>query len=202
MDWAGFLNSGFFFYGLVAIFFIIALLFKKKRSEKLKKILKQQALQRNGHVTGGGMFAVLQLFFPHEDLEIEILLLPGGRNTPPYTYVKCGLPLMREFRILISREYSGISKIGRIFGMQDFQINNPDFDKSFVIQASDEMIVRNLLTPEIQDRLLQIKDKNPRLEIKQNRFKFSIARIPRESHEYNPLIDTALLVISRLRELG
>lgn len=190
-----------FFPVIVFVVVLIFVYFKhKKQSAKQKEILEQQALKRNGTVKKGGFFSYPRLNIPQEMNEVSVYSVPGGKNRPPYTYVTCDLNSTRNYKIKICRECR-IFGIGTVFG-QDVKINNPAFDEAFVMQGSDEMIVQEFLTPEIQEKLLQMKEYNSTLTIKKSKFRFYIPQIPKDEQQYDQLIDIGLALIKRAQEMG
>lgn len=49
------------------------------------------------------------------------------------------------------------SAIGKKLGMQDIQIGNPEFDKTFIVKGGDEGMVRGILDMDAQQKLLKLK---------------------------------------------
>jgi len=179
---------------------IIVIYFGIKRDSRLKKNLEQQALKRNGVVKKGKFFTYSRLIFSQNGNEITVYSIPGGKNSPPHTYITCDLSSLRDYKIKICREYR-IFGIGTVFG-QDIKLNNPNFDENYVIQGSDEMIVRQFLTQDIQENILKFKENKPILEIKKNKFKFYVPYIPKDEQQYDQLIDTGLILIKRARKMS
>ena len=124
---------------LVVVFFVF-----RSRAGEIKKHLEFQALKRNGEVKSRGFIFYPSLSIPQESGEILVFSMPGGKNSPPHTYVTSDIPSARNYKIKICREYK-IFGVGTVFG-QDIKINDPIFDEAFIIQGSDEMIVRGCAT--------------------------------------------------------
>lgn len=185
---------------LVYVIIVAIFLFswRKKISEQ-GRILKQQAQKRNGSIKSNMLFS--RLVFPHQDLEVALWFTTGGKNSPPYTHVNCKLPLIREYKLDLFRQ-TAFSNIGKKFGMQDIQINNPDFDDSFIIQGSDEMAVRNILSQDIQQKLLAYKDYNPAININRRQFSVRIPQLLINNEQYDEFIDIALTVIDKVKQIG
>ena len=87
--------------------------------------------------------------------------------------------------------------IGTVFG-QDVKVNDPLFDEAFVVQGSDEAALLELLTPDIREKLLIIKDLNPQVEIKADKLQIKIAKILIEYEQYDHLIDCGLAIIKKI----
>ena len=86
--------------------------------------------------------------------------------------------------------------------MQDIQIGDPQFDESFIIKGSDEMIVRSFLSFEIRAKLLEINKENPYLEVKKNDFVLRVPKYLREDIECDLFIDIALAIVGKISDLG
>ena len=54
----------------------------------------------------------------------------------------------------IYQEAAIISDIGKCLGGQDIQVQDPQFDKTFIIKGESEDAVRRLLTPPVRDVLM------------------------------------------------
>jgi hypothetical protein len=61
-----------------------------------------------------------------------------------------------RFRVYRTSIFTGL---GKLFGMQDLEIGDPPFDDGFVVQATEESRVRELLrSPRLRDLITQQKD--------------------------------------------
>ena len=100
---------------LYAFIIFLFFYFNKITRRKMKKILEKQALKRNGKLTKGSLFNYPRLTLSHNRTEILIYSTPGGKNTPPYTYIQCELNSVRVYRIKLCREYR-LFGIGTVFG--------------------------------------------------------------------------------------
>lgn len=79
------------------------------------------------------------------------------------TFTRMRAPFVNKdgFRFAISRE-NLFSPLGRWLGMQDIEIGDPDFDRDYVIKATDQHQIRRLLADE---ELRQRFQRRPKLEI-------------------------------------
>ncbi|MCW3114498.1 MAG: hypothetical protein JWR18_2894 [Segetibacter sp.] len=78
-------------------------------------------------------------------LDIDIHPDRGEDNDKPVTSFSAELPDETDFRFKIERQ--GLKQqIGKIFGMQDVIIGQPEFDKKFLIQSNDEAKVKEILS--------------------------------------------------------
>jgi len=50
-----------------------------------------------------------------------------------------------------------LSTIGKALGMQDIQVGNREFDKTFIVKGKNEARVKQILDPEVQQKMLQLK---------------------------------------------
>ena len=173
-----------------------------KQQQLLKQILGDQARKRGGEIVKGTL-----LFWPSLKLtssrgdEIKIFVMPGGKHHPPETYVQAQLTFSHDrFRLRVCRELR-ILGIGTVFG-QDIQLGQPVFDEAFIIQGEPEHQVRHVLNYEVQQCLLDLKDWNVVLEIKNKTLKFHTPRRLKTAEEFDRLIDAGQMLIQRCYELG
>ena len=68
------------------------------------------------------------------------------RKNGKYLTHECVLPYVNPegFRFTIYRK-SIFSDLGKLLGMQDIEVGDPDFDEAFIIKGNDESKVRELL---------------------------------------------------------
>lgn len=184
--------------GLMIVIGIFGVYYALNQMKKAKALIDGQALKRNG--TLRGRLAYPELLFPHLDHHVKVRSFGGGKDSPPQTWVEVTLNQTIEETIRIYRE-SWASGLGKALGLQDIQIGNDQFDNQFIIKGSDEYFVMNLLTFDIQNKLIEIREYVPLLKIRKNRLKLQVQHIPRSEEEYDQLIETVLKVIDRLKEL-
>lgn len=153
----------------IMVFFIIVFLIIKGWFVR-PKLIKQQALKRNGQVIRFGFWP--QLIFLYKDVKISVSSFPGTKYQDPYTVVNACLPSIDVNNIEIYREKL-MSKVGKKLGMQDIELGPDQFDREYIIKAkesNDENFIFNLLTPLIQNKLLDIRADNPIVKFYKNIF--------------------------------
>lgn len=170
------------------------------RSKKQMVLFEAQALKRNGRLSAG-FYIMPQLFFSVGSYEMKVISTPGGRNSPPYTRMQLKYQTTRNHNIKVAPE-NIFSKIGKSFVGQDIQMQNPQFDESFLIKGSDDIVVRSILTSQVQQRLLDIEKLNPVIEVKKNMFQFYVPRQIKEEKELDRFIETGILIFYKLESLG
>jgi hypothetical protein len=90
-------------------------------------------------------------------ITIHIDFHPDGRenNLQPTTSFISHLPAETNFRFRIQKQNLK-HEIGKLFGMQDVIIGDPEFDKKFLIESNDVDKVKEVLSqPEIKSELLK-----------------------------------------------
>lgn len=82
----------------------------------------------------------------HEDwtITLDTYAVSTGKVTVVYTRLRAPFVNPTGFRFTIYRR-SIFSGLGKLLGMQDIEIGDPEFDHDFIIKASDESRVRELL---------------------------------------------------------
>ena len=64
-------------------------------------------------------------------------------------------PLNVALRISMERWTTKLAKLFGLFGGQDIQTGNDEFDSAFLVQGDDEATVKSLLTPAVEEALLR-----------------------------------------------
>jgi hypothetical protein len=183
---------------IIAIIFIVAIFFTYRRFAILKPIFESQALKRNGSVTGSYMR--YNLTFSYRDSFITVSEYPGSKYQSAYTRVVTNVKNPGLGHIKIYSETLA-SEIGKKLGKQDIQIGSSEFDEKFMIKGTDEHFVINLLTSNIQDKLLSLRVYGPTVTLENNELKVNVPRVLKTDEAYDLLIDTILIIIDRLIEI-
>ena len=187
--------------GLFILVFGAALAVNQSRNKKTAALFDALAMKHNGTLLKGNLLSVPRLKLDDEGTEILIFSTPGGRNSPPHTWFQARLSLTRDFKINLYREYN-FYKVGKMFGMQDVVLDNPEFDESFIVQGSDELIVRSFFSGDIQAKLLPWKERSAALRIENKQLQFSVPSRFQSEQEYDALIETGRALLRQARELG
>jgi len=117
------------------------------------------------------------------------------------------------FRFTIYRK-GFLSGLGKLLGMQDIEIGDPDFDEAFIIQGTDEFKVMNLFA-DVKLRQM-IKDQPKiRLEVKDNEgwfgpqfpenvdeLRFQVAGVIKDIEWLKALFDLFAVVLDQLCRIG
>ncbi len=78
-----------------------------------------------------------------------------NRSSTTYTAFTITMPVSDEFEFHIY-EQGFFSKIGiNLFGMQDIQVHDDEFDREFAIKAKDENRIIEFLTPNLKQKFLE-----------------------------------------------
>lgn len=187
-----------FFAVILAVVYFI----RKQQSKALMILLEQQALKRNALVNKGGLFSSYpRLSLIHEGLEVVVRSVAGGRNRPPYTYIECKFDSPKTFSMSISGKLS-LAGLAKVFGGQDIIVNNPAFDDAFVVRGSDEMIVRNFLSPDVQEKFLNLKESKSCFSIKKNKFELHVPMLFKSEQQYDDFIEMGLALLSQTQATG
>jgi hypothetical protein len=102
----------------------------------------------------------------HEDwtVTLDTYTVHTGKVTVVFTRLRAPFVNPTAFRFTIYRR-SVFSGLGKLLGMQDIEIGDPEFDHDFVIKATDENRVRELLS-NIQIRRLIAEQKDIQFSVK------------------------------------
>lgn len=117
------------------------------------------------------------------------------------------------FRFTIYRK--GIfSELGKLLGMQDIEVSDPEFDEAFIIKGNDESAVRELLADPklralIQDQpkgRLSVKDGEgwfgPKFPEDVNELHFQVVGVIKDVERLRTLFDLFSVMLDRLCKIG
>lgn len=193
------MNSQFFLIILVIGVFAFATTIVIYQYSRNKELLTIQAEKLGGKVLPGDLFNYLRLVFEYRNIEVELYSVPGGKNSPPHTYLKANLSgLSIPYEIKLSKN-GFLQKIAKSFGQETLEIGNDEFSRTFVLRASDEYYVHRIFDLDVQNCLLALnKYSSPNVAINPQQLKLSINEIPKKTDQYDLFIGTALLIIGKL----
>ncbi len=125
-----------------------------------KDIWRQLSEQIDARYVEGGLWKGDKVQADHGDwtVTLDTYAVSTGTVTTVYTRMRAPYANPGGFRFTVYRR-SMFSGLGKIFGMQDIEIGDPPFDRDFIIQATNESQVRELLAnARIRDLIARQKD--------------------------------------------
>jgi hypothetical protein len=137
----------------------------------------------------------------------------SGESHQTYTRIRAPYINPEGFRFTIYRK-GFLSGLGKLLGMQDIEVGDPEFDEAFIIQGTDEFKVMNLFA-EVKLRQM-IKDQPKiRLEVKDNEgwfgpqfpenvdeLRFQVAGVIKDTERLKALFDLFAVVLDQLCRIG
>ena len=166
--------------------------------------LKRQALKRGGHVRYP-WFHYPRLTFHDGGTEITVSAMHGTKHSGPSTFTDFSMVGLRPYGFRIDphsappgRSRYPVARTG-----------NATFDEAFLVHATDEAFLHRVLTPEAQADLLEYQGRNREVNVQvteprpgrpqhEGRLWVSVDGIANREHEYDRLIDTAILFRRRV----
>lgn len=187
-----------FFIPFAVIIIFLLLRTSKKDKEELTKILQPQALQRNGTVKKDPL-GYLRLYFSDAGVEVSVKGDKGrGRYEDPSTILETEIVSHKNIKIHVSTE-GVFAKLAKAVVGEDIQTGNPEFDKKFLVKGNEPLQAMHLLTLEIQQKLLELEQYSPLIDIKDGIFQFAVGVYFREQQQYDAFIDAGLAVLRQLK---
>lgn len=115
----------------------------------------QFAEQVQGQLVDGGFFGTTKVVATtdHWIVTLDTYRVSTGKSSTTYTRMRAPYVNADNFQFEIYRE-GLFSPLGRLLGMQDISIGDPDFDAQFVIKGNDEAKVRGFFNDETLKALL------------------------------------------------
>ena len=122
----------------------------------------------------------------------------SGESSVTYTRMRAPYVNPEGFRFTIYRK-GFFSDLGKLLGMQDIQVGDPEFDEAFIIKGNDESKVRTLFDDPNLRRLVQAQP-DIRLEVKDSEGWFG-PRFPENVDELHFQVVGVIKDVGRLKAL-
>jgi hypothetical protein len=168
------------------------------RYRTIKHLLEDQAVKRNGTVTGS--FLLPQLKFTYKDLPVLIISVPGSRYRRAKTEATVTLlrPVPSDLRITPE---SISSRVGKKLWMSEVQVGSEEFDREFFLQSEDEQFVQRFLEYSVQGRLLEMKPMKPAVLLHGTQLTVQVPKVIKTEEDYDQLLNLTIALVDRVTEL-
>ncbi len=119
------------------------------------EIWSQLAAQVGGQFTDGGFFGKTRLDVRVDPwlLTLDTYTVHHKNSSTTYTRLRAPYVTADGFRFTVYRE-GLFTPLGKMLGMQDIEIGDPDFDQTFVLKGNDEPKVRQFFADDTLKALL------------------------------------------------
>ncbi len=152
----------FIFIGISFVIVILALGFAFWRWKKMCGVMEEFALSHGLQFHAAPMFLIsnpsLSGMIRGFTVSIYLIKKGSGKNSSVYTVLDVSLQNSKPFQFHIY-EAGLMSGLGKIFGMQDIEIGDENFDRKFVIKSNDATLISSFLSPSVRDSFLAAADK-------------------------------------------
>jgi hypothetical protein len=128
-------------------------------------------------------------------ITLDTYKVSDGHTTATYTRMRAPYINPDRFRFTIYRR-GFFSDLGKMLGMQDIEVGNPEFDEAFIIKGNDEPKVQALFSDRRIQELIQAQTQI-RLEVKDSEGWFG----PRFPDDVDELVFQVLGVIADINRL-
>ena len=138
---------------------------------------------------------------------------PHSHSRVTYTRIRAPYVNPKGFRFTIYRK-GFFSDLGKLLGMQDIEVGDPEFDEAFIIKGNDEAKVVNLFADAKFRRMIEGQPKI-RLEVKDNEgwfgpqfpenvdeLRFQIVGVLKDIERLKALFDLFTAVLDQLCRIG
>jgi hypothetical protein len=145
-----------FFGGFMALFAIVAVLILagyKKANEELRQLYERLAGQFGGRVTPGDAMIRPKLIFDHHGwrVVVDTFVSHHGKHRREYTQIV--IPWPDQHLRMTAHPEQPFEAIGKLLGLQDIEIGSPYFDSQYRIAGNNELEIRRILSPAVQEML-------------------------------------------------
>ena len=146
-------------------------------------------------------------------LTLDTYTVSTGKSSVTYTRMRAPYVNPEGLRFTVYR--TGLfSEFGKLLGMQDIEVGDPEFDEAFVFKGTDEAKVRELFTdPEVRSLVLaqpqvrmEVKDSEgwfgPSFPVDVDELHFQVHGVIKEMDRLKALFDLFAAVLDRLCRIG
>jgi hypothetical protein len=140
----------------------------------------------------------VQVHVKHWTITLDTCTGSNGESSIPYTRMRAPYINREGFRFKIDRKCI-LSWLGKLLGMQDIEVGDPDFDEAFIIQGNDESRVRDLFAHPFIRQTIQAQPKI-QLELKDNEAWFG-QRLPDSADVLHFQVIGVIKDVERLKAL-
>jgi hypothetical protein len=131
--------------------------FRKMFGPSRKDIWRQLSAEIDARYVEGGFGKADKVQATHGEwtVTLDTYVVSTGKTTIVFTRMRAPYVNPGGFRFTVYRK--GIfSSLGKMLGMQDIEIGNEPFDQDFIVKATDEARVRELLSnPKIRELIIR-----------------------------------------------
>ena len=183
---------------------IIAFIYLKQKSNKLKGLLESAAIKWNGEVVISQLefYPLLKVVINGHEVIISFRMerKQGGMRIPPSTIVKTNFMAAPAIELIVLKKtlLSQLAeKLAMGIGMKVVPLGDSKFDDMFVVKSIERTMVSAILDAEVQRRLLQLFIRHPSLRIKGKSFRMELQFIPDNVADFDPIIGLVQYILEK-----
>jgi hypothetical protein len=144
---------------------------------------------------------------------LDTYMVSNGKSSTTYTRMRAPYTNTEGFRFTIYRK-SIFSGLGKILGMQDIEVGDPEFDEAFIIQGNNEPRVQHLFADRALRALVQaqpalmltVKDSEgwfgPKFPDNVDELHFQVIGVLKDIERLKSLFDLFAAVLEQLCKIG
>jgi hypothetical protein len=174
--------------------------FRKLFGPSREEIWRQLSAETGARYVDGGFWKGDKVQAAHGEwtVTLDTYAVHAGNTTIVYTRLRAPFVNTDGFRFTIYRRgfFSGIAKI---FGMQDLEIGDEEFDRDFIVKGNDEGKLRALLSNEKLRKLIAAQPQIS-FSVKDDEGYFGTS-FPEDTDELHFLVTGVIKDLDRLKQL-
>ncbi|MFA5073360.1 MAG: DUF3137 domain-containing protein [Nitrospirota bacterium] len=177
-------------------------LFFHIKNREQNKLLAEQARRRGGTVNQAFLFRYPRLHVHYKTHTIEIHSEQGDRNTPSTTEAVASLALTTDLAMTITKKHLKYTykKAPAIVLMQDIPFENQEFDSAFLVKGYKEAVLKKILTPAIQTKLLEYAERGIKLSLSRTSLTIVVNRFFSRESDYDRFFELIITILDTLDE--
>ncbi len=146
-------------------------------------------------------------------MTLDTYTVSTGKSSMTYTRMRAPYVNPEGFRFTVYRK-GLFSELGKLLGMQDIEVGDPEFDEAFIVKGTDESRVRELFA-DAEVRSLLLAQPQVRLEVIDSEgwfgpsfpegvdeLRFQVVGVIKDVDRLKSLFDLFAAVLDRLCRIG
>jgi hypothetical protein len=128
-----------------------------------EELWRQLSREIGAHFVPGGFWkgSKVQAHVGPWTITLDTYTVSSGESSQIYTRMRAPYVNPDGFRFTIYRK-GFLSDLGKLLGMQDLEVGDPEFDEAFIVKSNDELKVRDLFA---RPRLRALVQAQPRIRL-------------------------------------
>jgi hypothetical protein len=194
-------------FGILICILIIWLFYRFNKSNS--NVMNELSLRYNGKITKGNLIKGEQtgLKFQYKDFIISISSAYKSKGETSYTQVETQIHPIKEINLFVFSKsplnyLNQWLNIAEKWKIDKIDLGFSDFNNAYTVKCSDGLLAHNLITMDIQNKLIDFKKYNPNVLVDESTIKIRCPFVFNREQHYTGLLEIIFLFCNRFIELN